>query len=495
MNVIGKVGSELELNDLVLSLSARHAEHRLFFRGQVKLHPTIRASRNRPSSQPNSLTESAWIAFASNALALSRPSNTSGQVKAILQHYGMPTYFLDLTTDVLVAGWFARNKYYSQRELYIGEVFRTFDRVNYRPIGDKVGYIIVFSVPNPLDLLSSERLFDLSSLPDSFVRPKRQKAWLLLDRPPTMPDPGEFVLGVIEVDWSFSSSLTQDQLFPQPEHDPCYSRLLSIPFVEIPMEWFSQPVKDRQSGYMRLATRALSTPEYGETLNKPFVNHKWADIWIYEPKPIRLWKEWRFDLSTIHSRLTGDIRETAKVTVSPSAYSILSTSNDFELEWPALGKEGIFFTEAQLEHDKFSDHGPPYHGFWIQKHEDLLVETPMVSDFENLSVTPGHVYFFSDGKIQRQLTANGCSCNHPETHDLRVLMALRLPAAIRSGRVLLVPHERVPEAYIAFTEADMDFMKPGIERTQEMMRRIFAGISRHRKVETTNLSDLETDHD
>lgn len=476
MQFLGTVASESELTAIVCSLEETHRDKTLFFRGQTKLYPTISSSRSRSQNPQPSLIATAWSAFASNALALPVPDAFSGQVQAILQHYGMPTYFVDVTRDPQVAAWFATHQHVSKDHVYVGGAFRRFPHT-WHEKQTVSGYVLVLGVPDVDRLIHDRRLFDLSSLPATFVRPHRQRAWLMLNRPPTKPDPNDFVIGMIEVTSNFTSSHSQRTLFPTTDEDPCYARLLSLPFVETPMDW---PTGDAEADKLikggLVADRALAVPEYRERNEQP--NRKWTDIWISEPPPMRLWKGWRFDLSTVHPPLQGDIRDTCKVTLSPTAKQRLDAASHLSLAWPELGSNGLFFTYAGLDSDKFCDFAPPFYGVWLQKHEDLIVETPMEASGESLTVMPGHVYQFGNAVLSRQTTPNGCTCRFPDTHDARITAALRLSAAVAAGIVLMVPHPRISSMFVAFTEDDMNVMAPDLASSKAMMTAIFERLRR-----------------
>lgn len=481
MEKFGLVRNEIELQQLVSGLRDKHSNSQLLFRGQTQLYDQIRAARHRAAQPVNGLLEAAWLAFSSNVLGLKKPSHGSGHSKALLQHYGLSTYFLDVTESESIAAWFAVSKAVCQQVVFIGSVFRPYESIYYEKRSEGFGFILVFSIKNPQELIDSERLFNLSVLPESLVRPKRQKAWLLLDRPPTKPAPSDLLIGIIEVDCAaFESSEQQALLFPPVEEDACYAKLLSIPYVETPVGDIEE-ASEKDEGLMKglsFATRALPTPEYVKDSKSEGINHKWQDIWIYEPKPMRVWRGWRFDLSSVYPNLVGDIRNTTKIVLSPTAKEVLFSKFKLDLKWPDLGTNGLFFTYAVLDHDKFSDHSDPYHGVWLQKHDEIVTELPMISEDDKLSVSPGHVYFFSEGKLQRQNAEKSCTCPYPESHDARASAGLRLSSAVELGLVLIIPHPRIELCYVAFTERDMEFMRPGIDRTHEMMKAIFAGIGR-----------------
>lgn len=470
MDCLGSVATEAELEAILRQLIERFPGLTLFFRGQTKLHPAVTSARSRLTKPPPPLIDTAWSAFASNALYLPAPDTMDGRVKAILQHYGAPTYFLDLSTSANVAAWFAVHAYAEKKHVYVGGAFRMYRHAWYERIQGTPGYLIVFGIKEPEALMQNQRLYDLSHLPSTFVRPKRQSAWLLMHRPPTRPDPNEFILGYFEVMPGFESCHMQADLFPGPSRDPCYQRLLDLPFAERPVPINEEGKSEMAGRDMIFAERVLDLPEYHAKEDTP--NRKWTDIWVCEPTPMRRWMGWRFDLSTLHPPIQGDVRDTKKVTLSPTAKQVLDGSRELPLRWPELGADGLFFTYGGLDNDKFSDAAPPYHGVWLQRHEDLIVETPMESSDDALSVMPGHVFQFSNGKLARQETANGCKCGFPETHEERVAATLRLSSAVAAGKVLLIPHPRIETMFVAFTERDMDSIAADLSSSKRMHRAI-----------------------
>lgn len=52
---------------------------------------------------------------------------------ALLQHYGLATHFVDLTSDPRIAAWFALNEYSDSQPFYIGSSMRMFRSASFRP--------------------------------------------------------------------------------------------------------------------------------------------------------------------------------------------------------------------------------------------------------------------------------------------------------------------------------------------------------------------------
>jgi hypothetical protein len=298
------------------------------------------------------------------------------------------------------------------------------------------------AIDDHMKLQEKDRLVDLSTLPKEFLRPHRQKAWLLMDRPPTKPLPNDFLVATLAIDVAAFASTVPEPLFPVPTEDAALDRLLSLPFVQVPLAYMRNSLKDGDASKdtvdgkeleMSLeelcnAVRILDLPEYSE-----HNDHKWIDLTIYEPHPMRMWRGWLAELEEMHGGIKGNIRDTIKITLTPTAKQKLDSIDEVELAWPALGANGYFLTYAALDHDKVIEHGPPYYGVWLQKDGDLIIEVPMSSDGKTLSTHAGHSYFLRNGGIERQEMASSCKCNNPELHDHRVASALRLQKLVEKG--------------------------------------------------------------
>ena len=136
--------------------------------------------------------------------------------RAVLQHYSVQTHYIDLTSDIAVAAWFATSKLNPRKVLYAGDPLRSLDQSTYTRRPDGLGYIPIFAIPNADELIATQRLFDISNL-EPFLRPTRQRAWLMSDRAPLLPDPNDFWAATITVDCArFQSTLSMPHLFPPP---------------------------------------------------------------------------------------------------------------------------------------------------------------------------------------------------------------------------------------------------------------------------------------
>jgi hypothetical protein len=485
-NRFGPVQTWPEIESMVQEISKQNPQSLILFRGQRRLHENIRSGRARPDARVHKDVEAGWRSLARQMLGLAKEQNGEAYAKAILQHYGMATHFVDLTKSIEVAAWFAMRNYSRSIMIYGGGALRQYEHVLYEPSHEGCGYILVLAIPRREELLKTGRLFDLSSLPSDCVRPHRQKGWLMLDRPPTEPTPNSFWAATIEVDCrALPIRFTTTDLFPEPSIDPAFATLLSLPFVQVPSAYFgpndsnekhkeatSDEGFQREMDEMCFASRALSIPEYGNDAYHQCTDHTWADLTIYEPHHMRMWKWWRFELGSVHPGATGDIKDTAKITLSPEAKEILFGVEGRKCSWPDLDSDGLFFTFAALDHDKVIDHGPPYDGVWLQRDDELIIETPMVADNDALSVTAGHSYFLRNGELERQLMKTACRCGKPETHDKRVRSVLQLSSFLKDGALILLPHPRLADLgwYVVIAGSEGQSMQPRIASFKRVVK-------------------------
>lgn len=453
---LGPVDSATALLSAVEQVSASHPKSLLLFRGQNNLHPTVRSGLSRPDVRYEPDVDRGLSAVAGDILG--HESISAGNLplrKAILQHYGYKTHYVDLTADPDIAAWFASNKFVPRPIIYGGSPIRKIEQVRYVRREEGVGFVIVLAFPNAEELRTKRRLFDISTL-DPFLRPSRQKAWLLYDRKPLLPDPNKFWVATISIDCSkFASPFSSNYLFPLPSDDVGFKALLNIPFVEVPAVWLEEPREGepRRAGSpgFDLGMRALPVPEHVHSEDKDEYNHKWNDTTLTEPKPMQAWVSWKFDLDQEIPGIRGNIREATKVTISPRARSVLyGAPEEVPLRWPSLGTDELFFTFAQLGYDKVFEIEYPYHGVWLHRDKDLLIEHPMSSDEDSLGVHSGHVFEFIGQELLRQDLPTSCTCDSPNSHETRVRAMLRLSALIEVENLILLPHPlRIPNWYFA----------------------------------------------
>jgi hypothetical protein len=264
------------------------------------------------------------------------------------------------------------------------------------------------------------------------------------DRAPLLPDPNDFWAATITVDCAhFQSVLSMPQLFPPPAEDKGYASLTNIPFVEIPDEWMRKDEEPRTEKDLKIdfGIRALPVPEYTARTDKDEFDHKWSDRTLTEAKPMQMWPAWNFELTDEIPSISGNVAKATKLTLSPRAQSILHNPvDDIPLRWPNLGTDELLFTFAQFGHDKVCDIEYPYHGVWLHRDKELVIEHPMTADEDVMNVHAGHVFEFIGQDLQRHDIEASCKCGRPEGHEARVRAMLRLSALVEIEVLSMIPH-------------------------------------------------------
>lgn len=235
----------------------------IFFRGQVHGHEP-QSSEERPARDDDDrilrdLLREAWEMTAVATLAgagsgpLDRPA-----VMGVLQHYGFRSWFIDITDDDMVGLWFARHTYTASdgiaprpptgadeespdqghAHMDLSELL-AFEVVRHEPVEAdsdgrvEPGLVFVFAVKG-----DSPHLLNLrSSVPEAALRVHRQSGWGLL---PVNGSYEPFLLARIAVTfpapaelYSGSTVLSTAELFPGPDEDDFYKRLLRTPRLPV----------------------------------------------------------------------------------------------------------------------------------------------------------------------------------------------------------------------------------------------------------------------
>lgn len=448
-----------EINELKKEIPS---DNLLLFRGQNKIYDKVRSGRARPDAFIIPEVENGWNTIV-NRLTDNNSSLKYNQ--AILQHYGFPTFYLDLTSSPLIASWFACYKYKAlEPTMWIGNTFRFQDETTYTKIEDGIGYLIVFEIPNYKQMIDNNELFDISH-ESLFIRPEKQEAYLMLDQPPRLPNPNKFIKKIIKIDRQvFKSTKSLKELFPHPNIDKGYAGLLDVPYVQLPSFYYNKQEKENKEESLKdkktaenlnkffvIGKRAIHIPFYIEDKDDLFdFNPKWKDTTIFEPSPFRIWKVEDFNISEIHDGQNGRFGDTAKITISPEAFNRLySDNNSVELAWPDVKSNSIFFTKSVLDHDKVIDHSPPYIGIWLHKDNDLIIESLLVANEENLEILLGHAYTFNKGKLEYVQIEKECDCGEPEGHIKIIESLLKIHSLIKKQEIALIQHAfRIDKWYV-----------------------------------------------
>ena len=186
---------------------------------------------------------------------------------------------------------------------------------------------------------------------------------MFYDRPPLLPDPNDFWVATISVDTNrINCGLDCEHLFPTPDQDDGYRQLvLRTPFAELPTRLSDSPDAPRHQ--LPFAMPVLRIPEYVVAGAMDSHNHKWSDIVLAEARPMREWREVESS-PDILERYGTSITKATKVTVSPGALRRLYDPGrkGLKLRWPRFGSDNLFFTDAQLGHDKVIEIEYPLYG-------------------------------------------------------------------------------------------------------------------------------------
>ena len=82
----------------------------------------------------------------------------------------------------------------------------------------------------------------------------------------------------------------------------------------------------------------------------------------------------------------------------------------------------------------------PYHGVWLHRDKELVIEHPMTADEDVMNVHAGHVFEFIGQDLQRHDIEASCKCGKPEGHEARVRAMLRLSALVEIEVLSMIPH-------------------------------------------------------
>ncbi|HNP19988.1 MAG TPA: FRG domain-containing protein [Fulvivirga sp.] len=430
----------------------------ILLRGQVNHHNQIRSGKSRPDIKINKEIEHGWNNLVGRILSSNeQPFISSEKRQAILQHYGLATHYLDVTTNPLVAAWFAVNKLTKLEPiLWVGLEFRNLNRVTYNPINEGFGYIHVFVISNREELEKKNKLIDIRKI-EKFERPKRQDAFLLFDRPPLLPDINTFWKYTLKLERKkFRTSLSMRQLFPTPIEDKGYKFLLDVPFVQVPLP--DKQSKSRESKGKRkildfsFGVRSINVVEYvDDEKDDGGINHKWNDFTLFEPKAFREWQLLNLNLKKYFYELDSKFSNTVKITLSPSSKSFCEKNyRDVGLAWPDVNSNDIFLSFSQFQHDKVMDFlRPPFRGLWIHKENDLIIAVRVSIGWKGRINTKLYgIFILKDNFLEPQETNE---TNYPKNINIvtkEVSIALALHNLVKNGPLIFIPHPfAIPKWY------------------------------------------------
>jgi hypothetical protein len=439
--ILGPVSSLGELHSIIEELKIHHPGKLLLFRGQTVLHPVVRSTLSRTGAVYHPDLERGLGTFAATVFGTrSSPIEDYLLRNAVLQHYGLGTHYIDLTEDPAVAAWFAAHRAIPKPLIFGGVWFRRLEQIRYERSPAAEGYVLVFAIPSPETLRANRKLFKLSGL-SPFLRPKRQEAWMFYDRPPLLPDPNDFWAATILVDTNrIDCGLQCERLFPTPDQDVGYRQLiLRTPFAELPSRLSDS--HDAHRYQIRFAMPLLRIPEYVASDALDSHNHKWSDIVLAEARPMREWQNIG-PSPDILERYGTSITKATKVTVSPGALSKLNFPGrrGLKLRWPGLGSDNLFFTDAQIGHDKVIEIEYPFYGVWLRRDKDVIFANPVSADDEDISILQGWAFQFLGNQLHREDFQGADESVRPPDCTKLVKSILRLSALIEREELVAVPH-------------------------------------------------------
>jgi hypothetical protein len=251
------LNSLAEVRAYLNSLPPVRDGHRRVLRGQRQLYPTLKPAELRQAHHPRKLLfKTACHLLATSATRTEASDGESVVVwtEVIAQHYGPGSRYLDVTTRIDVALWFALNELsISDLALIMGrdgpldsENDLVVDLKMYLPgvktKTDRPGHLLILDLPiaaSPLDHRQGA-VIDLSDAPQSLSDSSRIAHQHALLAWADEGDHGGNLSGFlvddpVQVDICLRDELedvaTLNYLFPTPREDPWYHRLLSIPLV------------------------------------------------------------------------------------------------------------------------------------------------------------------------------------------------------------------------------------------------------------------------
>ena len=193
-----------------------------------------------------------------NELKLDNSDTSKLRIESLLQHYGIPTNFIDVVDNHWIALWMGLNKsieiksltkYYHYEERMIPRIITEKDKENL----DKLlyQYVLLIAVPSNkskkyegLEICYDHVIVDLrKALPSTFLRPHAQHGIVIKKKVhtqscekilPASYDLADSVIGILKIridnakEWLGNGMfLTQNNLFPAPAYDNGYDILLS----------------------------------------------------------------------------------------------------------------------------------------------------------------------------------------------------------------------------------------------------------------------------
>ena len=236
----------------------------VYYRGECTLHesiiPSLYRKNKHTSDKTNKLNKLLHLLYTDNKMRQdlklneTEPEKQEPKIEGMLQHYGVPTRYIDVVDNHWIALWMGLYKaqnsknisnywHYQKRELPLSDMLcggTTDTNTLYQ-------YILLVAIPDErvdnkdgIEVMDNMIVVDLRrALPSIFLRPHAQHGLVLRNKGSDSNnsdfyDVSNNVIGILKIRidradaWLGNGQLlTQDNLFPSPGYDYGYDLLLS----------------------------------------------------------------------------------------------------------------------------------------------------------------------------------------------------------------------------------------------------------------------------
>lgn len=364
--------------------------------------------------------------------------------QAILQHYGWRSFFVDITTDIKVASWFACNKYSDHTTFAMVEdafeepLIEVQKTVSYETKQDTYGYIYVFNKDN-LSMSKDYHFVNLltNNIFNDNTRPFRQKGCLFggqnKDNRHLSEDLNKCLVDILEVKVNVLGALTKDEglnqnyLFPSFEEDYIYASFIGLP----------RTILDNDT--LPFYKPSLDIPVYDNFFIKrnPLEIAFYSNFWIADENFELYAKQMEDTADTLLNITFIKIDEFWLYAKSLSSdanpiLSILEQLGDFVLEfdYPCRIFEEEFTTYKKGVRCKIDNEGDI-------AISELTIEHPS-SSMSGFSFNfPIYYRLDTNNNLQEIKKPDSCPCNNPQRHRQNLELTLNFCDAIDKQQIKL----------------------------------------------------------
>lgn len=400
----------------------------ILFRGEFNDYPSIISGRSRPKFAEIEYRKQAWN-YISDCILSPRNLN-SNLAPAILQHYGYATDYVDLTTDLDVAIFFATQKLEFQRSIFGNAPPRPLNKAKYHPHSSGYGIIHIFQFPK--SLLESKILVDLSTLGSSFLRPQKQSGYLFKLPEPTNNNIQQYSHFRLNIDRSQIASVHREEdLFPSNQADEVYGELVNFKYLSF------------YNKGTHFAFNLLDLPLYTSCDR----DHKRDDLTIFSPEAYFHFQALNIDAAISDSIWTNcEIKDSEKIMVSERTWNSIKVSMDcFDFHDFDFFTTPIFVEICQDYHGKYEISEPPFVAHYLMKTADnrLIKLLTFIADSEKEvpSIYNSHTFAVGpNNKLIHQAIEGDCTCESPLSHLNDLLKVMFVILSLGSQPEIGVPH-------------------------------------------------------